>query len=83
MDRLYCGDDSHAGKTLQMEDDLVISFQLLLCTVELFIKRCPPDMLQPLYRKTPSSLVAGCKMSVNTEKDDTYNEMVSGCKNIV
>uniref|UniRef100_A0A669DD98 Retinoblastoma 1 n=1 Tax=Oreochromis niloticus TaxID=8128 RepID=A0A669DD98_ORENI len=37
------------GRALQMEDDLVISFQLLLCTLELIIKRCPPDLLQPLY----------------------------------
>ncbi|XP_070773146.1 retinoblastoma-associated protein isoform X4 [Enoplosus armatus] len=37
------------GRALQMEDDLVISFQLLLCTLELCIKRCPPDLLQPLY----------------------------------
>ncbi|XP_037544032.1 retinoblastoma-associated protein [Nematolebias whitei] len=37
------------GRALQMEDDLVISFQLLLCTLELFIKRCCPDLLQPLY----------------------------------
>lgn len=40
-----------AGRALQMEDDLVISFQLLLCTLELFIKRCSADQLQPLYRK--------------------------------
>lgn len=38
------------GRALQMEDDLVISFQLLLCTLELFIKRCSPDLLQPLYK---------------------------------
>ncbi|XP_078122338.1 retinoblastoma-associated protein [Sander vitreus] len=38
------------GRALQMEDDLVISFQLLLCTLESFIKRCPPDLLQPLYK---------------------------------
>lgn len=38
-----------AGRALQMEDDLVISFQLLLCTLEFCIKRCPPDLLQPLY----------------------------------
>uniref|UniRef100_A0A8C6LWU0 Retinoblastoma-associated protein n=1 Tax=Nothobranchius furzeri TaxID=105023 RepID=A0A8C6LWU0_NOTFU len=50
--------DSHAflsafaGRTLQMEDDLVISFQLLLCTLELFIKRCSPDLLQPLYQSS-------------------------------
>ncbi|XP_051902931.1 retinoblastoma-associated protein [Hippocampus zosterae] len=44
------------GKALQMEDDLVISFQLLLCTFELFIKRCPPDMLQPLYQSAISKV---------------------------
>ncbi|XP_075957312.1 retinoblastoma-associated protein isoform X1 [Anarhichas minor] len=42
------------GRALQMEDDLVISFQLLLCTLELFIKRCPPDLLQPLYKSAIS-----------------------------
>lgn len=40
-----------AGRALQMEDDLVISFQLLLCTLELIIKRCSPDLLQRLYSK--------------------------------
>uniref|UniRef100_A0A8C3B304 Retinoblastoma 1 n=1 Tax=Cyclopterus lumpus TaxID=8103 RepID=A0A8C3B304_CYCLU len=44
------------GKALQMEDDLVISFQLLLCTLELFIKRCPPDLLQPLYKSAISKV---------------------------
>uniref|UniRef100_A0A7N6A576 Retinoblastoma 1 n=1 Tax=Anabas testudineus TaxID=64144 RepID=A0A7N6A576_ANATE len=34
------------GRALQMDDDLVISFQLLLCTLELFIKRCPSELLQ-------------------------------------
>uniref|UniRef100_A0A668AWB4 Retinoblastoma 1 n=1 Tax=Myripristis murdjan TaxID=586833 RepID=A0A668AWB4_9TELE len=38
------------GRALQMEDDLVISFQLLLCVLEFFIKRCPADLLQPLYQ---------------------------------
>uniref|UniRef100_A0A3B3ZFI4 Uncharacterized protein n=1 Tax=Periophthalmus magnuspinnatus TaxID=409849 RepID=A0A3B3ZFI4_9GOBI len=38
-----------AKKALQMEDDLVISFQLLLCVMEYFIKRCPADLVQPLY----------------------------------
>uniref|UniRef100_A0A8C7ZQ55 Retinoblastoma 1 n=1 Tax=Oryzias sinensis TaxID=183150 RepID=A0A8C7ZQ55_9TELE len=38
-----------AGRALQMEDDLVISFQLLLCTLELFIKRSSPELLLPLY----------------------------------
>ncbi|XP_042287607.1 retinoblastoma-associated protein isoform X2 [Thunnus maccoyii] len=44
------------GRALQMEDDLVISFQLLLCTLELFIKRCPPDLLQPLYQSAISKV---------------------------
>ncbi|XP_028277176.1 retinoblastoma-associated protein [Parambassis ranga] len=44
------------GRALQMEDDLVISFQLLLCTLELFIKRCSPDLLQPLYKNAISKV---------------------------
>ncbi|XP_056267316.1 retinoblastoma-associated protein [Pseudoliparis swirei] len=44
------------GRALPMEDDLVISFQLLLCTLELFIKRCPPDLLQPLYKSAISKV---------------------------
>ncbi|KAM9846676.1 retinoblastoma-associated protein [Aulostomus maculatus] len=44
------------GRALQMEDDLVISFQLLICTLELFIKRCPPDLLQPLYQSAVSKV---------------------------
>uniref|UniRef100_A0A673BTK1 Retinoblastoma-associated protein n=1 Tax=Sphaeramia orbicularis TaxID=375764 RepID=A0A673BTK1_9TELE len=44
------------GNALQMEDDLVISFQLLLCAVEFFIKRCPPDLLQPLYKSAISKV---------------------------
>uniref|UniRef100_A0A3P8WPX1 Retinoblastoma 1 n=1 Tax=Cynoglossus semilaevis TaxID=244447 RepID=A0A3P8WPX1_CYNSE len=38
------------GRVLQMEDDLVIAFQLLLCTLEFFIKRCPVSLLQPPYK---------------------------------
>ncbi|XP_074528794.1 retinoblastoma-associated protein [Halichoeres trimaculatus] len=44
------------GRALQMEDDLVISFQLLLCTLELCIKRCPPNILQPLYKSAISKV---------------------------
>lgn len=44
------------GKALQMEDDLVISFQLLLCAMEYYIKRCPVDLLQPLYRSAISTV---------------------------
>uniref|UniRef100_A0A674BHV7 Retinoblastoma 1 n=1 Tax=Salmo trutta TaxID=8032 RepID=A0A674BHV7_SALTR len=39
---------------LQMEDDLVISFHLMVCVLEFFIRRCPPSLLQPHYRKTDS-----------------------------
>ncbi|KAF7656027.1 hypothetical protein LDENG_00047180 [Lucifuga dentata] len=42
------------GRALQMEDDLVISFQLLLCTLEFLIKRCPSGLLQPLYQSAIS-----------------------------
>ncbi|XP_028839256.1 retinoblastoma-associated protein isoform X2 [Denticeps clupeoides] len=38
------------GRVLQMEDDLVIAFQLLLCVLEFFIKRSSPADLQPLYK---------------------------------
>uniref|UniRef100_A0A3Q0SAZ1 Retinoblastoma 1 n=1 Tax=Amphilophus citrinellus TaxID=61819 RepID=A0A3Q0SAZ1_AMPCI len=44
------------GRALQMEDDLVISFQLLLCTLELIIKHCSPDLLQPLYKSAISKV---------------------------
>lgn len=44
------------GKALQMEDDLVISFQLLLCAMEYYIKRCLPELLQPLYRSAVSTV---------------------------
>ncbi|NXH17058.1 RB protein, partial [Bucco capensis] len=43
------------GKLLQMEDDLVISFQLLLCVLDYFIKLSPPAMLKEPYK----SAVAG------------------------
>ncbi|XP_031428231.1 retinoblastoma-associated protein isoform X2 [Clupea harengus] len=37
------------GSFLQMEDDLVISFHLLICVLEFFIKRSPSSLLRPLY----------------------------------
>lgn len=36
---------------LQVEDDLVISFQLLLCVLDYFIKLSPPAMLKEPYSK--------------------------------
>uniref|UniRef100_A0A671RPU8 Retinoblastoma-associated protein-like n=1 Tax=Sinocyclocheilus anshuiensis TaxID=1608454 RepID=A0A671RPU8_9TELE len=37
------------GTFLQMEDDLVIAFQLLLCVLEFFTKRFTPSLLQSPY----------------------------------
>ncbi|XP_043929110.1 retinoblastoma-associated protein isoform X2 [Protopterus annectens] len=38
------------GKVLQMEDDLVISLQLLICVLEHFIKLTPPVLLNEPYK---------------------------------
>ncbi|XP_054837838.1 retinoblastoma-associated protein isoform X2 [Eublepharis macularius] len=46
------------GKVLQMEDDLVIPFQLLLCVLEYFIKLSPPAVLKEPYKSTVSALSA-------------------------
>ncbi|XP_041751018.1 retinoblastoma-associated protein [Coregonus clupeaformis] len=43
------------GRALQMEDDLVISFHLMVCVLEFFIRRCPPSLLQPLYQSAIST----------------------------
>lgn len=34
-----------------MEDDLVISFQLMLCVLDYFIKLSPPALLREPYSK--------------------------------
>ncbi|NXK95171.1 RB protein, partial [Formicarius rufipectus] len=48
------------GKVLQVEDDLVISFQLLLCVLDYFIKLSPPAMLKEPYRSAvPAVTVNG------------------------
>ncbi|XP_075708359.1 retinoblastoma-associated protein [Rhinoderma darwinii] len=44
------------GKVLQMDDDLVISFQLLLCVLEYFIKRSPSDVLKEPYKSAMNGL---------------------------
>ncbi|NXF89930.1 RB protein, partial [Eubucco bourcierii] len=44
------------GKVLQMEDDLVISFQLLLCVLEYFIKLSPPAMLKEPYKSAVAAV---------------------------
>ncbi|XP_059540604.1 retinoblastoma-associated protein isoform X3 [Myotis daubentonii] len=38
------------GEILQMEDDLVISFQLMLCVLDYFIKLSPPALLKEPYK---------------------------------
>uniref|UniRef100_A0A2K5CHM7 Retinoblastoma-associated protein n=1 Tax=Aotus nancymaae TaxID=37293 RepID=A0A2K5CHM7_AOTNA len=38
------------GEVLQMEDDLVISFQLMLCVLDYFIKLSPPVLLKEPYK---------------------------------
>uniref|UniRef100_A0A674BHY4 Retinoblastoma-associated protein n=1 Tax=Salmo trutta TaxID=8032 RepID=A0A674BHY4_SALTR len=43
------------GGALQMEDDLVISFHLMVCVLEFFIRRCPPSLLQPHYQSVIST----------------------------
>ncbi|NXC45703.1 RB protein, partial [Penelope pileata] len=44
------------GKVLQMEDDLVISFQLLLCVLDYFIKLSPPAMLKEPYKSAVAAV---------------------------
>uniref|UniRef100_A0A671T665 Retinoblastoma-associated protein-like n=1 Tax=Sinocyclocheilus anshuiensis TaxID=1608454 RepID=A0A671T665_9TELE len=46
---------SCTGTFLQMEDDLVIAFQLLLCVLEYFTKRFTPSLLQSPYKSAVSS----------------------------
>uniref|UniRef100_A0A671RQ24 Retinoblastoma-associated protein-like n=1 Tax=Sinocyclocheilus anshuiensis TaxID=1608454 RepID=A0A671RQ24_9TELE len=46
---------SCTGTFLQMEDDLVIAFQLLLCVLEFFTKRFTPSLLQSPYKSAFSS----------------------------
>uniref|UniRef100_A0A8D0CDR9 Retinoblastoma-associated protein n=1 Tax=Scleropages formosus TaxID=113540 RepID=A0A8D0CDR9_SCLFO len=48
---LFC-----TGKVLQVEEDLVISFQLLMCVLDFYIKRCPATMLQQPYKTVVSAL---------------------------
>ncbi|KAE8626255.1 hypothetical protein XENTR_v10006565 [Xenopus tropicalis] len=48
------------GKILQMDDDLVISCQLLLCVLDYFIKLSPPSVLKEPYKSALNAL------SVNT-----------------
>ncbi|XP_039601786.1 retinoblastoma-associated protein [Polypterus senegalus] len=44
------------GKVLQMEDDLVISFQLLLCVLEYFVKLSPHALLKQPFKDVVKDL---------------------------
>ncbi|XP_053563996.1 retinoblastoma-associated protein [Bombina bombina] len=49
-----------SGKVLQMDDDLVISCQLLLCVLEYFIKLSPPELLKEPYKNALNGLSVSC-----------------------
>ncbi|XP_069745775.1 LOW QUALITY PROTEIN: retinoblastoma-associated protein [Narcine bancroftii] len=51
------------GKLLQMEEDLVLSFQLLLCVLEYFIKISPAELLQEPYRAAADSTSGSSRAS--------------------
>ncbi|ETE72901.1 Retinoblastoma-associated protein, partial [Ophiophagus hannah] len=67
------------GKILQMEDDLVISFQLLLCVFDYCIRQLPPALLKEPYKSiiavsgNGSSRTSrqGQNRSARTSKTDT------------
>ncbi|KAJ8266363.1 hypothetical protein GJAV_G00129560 [Gymnothorax javanicus] len=44
------------GRVLQVEDDLVISFQLLMCVLEFCIRRSPPSLLLQPYSKLTATV---------------------------
>lgn len=48
---LKCESFLYSGEVLQMEDDLVIPFQLMLCVLDYFIKLSPPALLKEPYSK--------------------------------
>uniref|UniRef100_A0A6Q2Y5X4 Retinoblastoma 1 n=1 Tax=Esox lucius TaxID=8010 RepID=A0A6Q2Y5X4_ESOLU len=69
-----------AGRALQMEDDLVISFHLMVCVLEFFIRRCPPNMLQPLYRKTPVAFALTSPQSPPTRTSRRNQSKAKPCQ---
>ncbi|KAJ8348542.1 hypothetical protein SKAU_G00271310 [Synaphobranchus kaupii] len=44
------------GRVLQVEDDLVISFQLLMCVLEFCIRHSPPSLLLQPYKTAANGL---------------------------
>ncbi|XP_054044803.1 retinoblastoma-associated protein isoform X2 [Rissa tridactyla] len=73
------------GKVLQVEDDLVISFQLLLCVLDYFIKLSPPAMLKEPYKSAVTAVTVngsartprrGQNRSTRTSKQTDTNTKV-------
>ncbi|KAJ7344451.1 hypothetical protein JRQ81_000401 [Phrynocephalus forsythii] len=72
------------GKILQMEDDLVISFQLLLCVLDYFIMQLPPAVLKEPYKSLNVGSCGGssrtCRQGQNrsshTSKADTQIKVI-------
>ncbi|XP_070588442.1 retinoblastoma-associated protein isoform X2 [Erythrolamprus reginae] len=63
------------GKILQMEDDLVISFHLLLCVFDYCTRQLPPTLLKEPYKSviavSPRTSRQGQNRSARTAKNDT------------
>uniref|UniRef100_A0A3B3BA49 Retinoblastoma 1 n=1 Tax=Oryzias melastigma TaxID=30732 RepID=A0A3B3BA49_ORYME len=70
------------GRALQMEDDLVISFQLLLCTLELFIKRSSPELLLPLYKSVVSKAQSPLTRTSRRNQSKTKSRVVESEVNV-
>ncbi|KAF6728944.1 Retinoblastoma-associated protein [Oryzias melastigma] len=70
------------GQALQMEDDLVISFQLLLCTLELFIKRSSPELLLPLYKSVVSKAQSPLTRTSRRNQSKTKSRVVESEVNV-
>uniref|UniRef100_A0A673KDS8 Retinoblastoma-associated protein-like n=1 Tax=Sinocyclocheilus rhinocerous TaxID=307959 RepID=A0A673KDS8_9TELE len=66
---------SCTGTFLQMEDDLVIAFQLLLCVLEFFTKRFTPSLLQSPYSEFSLPSCARRQQGKNIVNDSLRNFM--------
>ncbi|XP_033027496.1 retinoblastoma-associated protein [Lacerta agilis] len=72
------------GKILQMEEDLVISFQLLLCVLDYFIKLVPSAVLNEPYKSLSAMSINSSartyrrtqNRSIRTSKTDTEIKVI-------
>ncbi|KAM4796010.1 retinoblastoma-associated protein [Rhinophrynus dorsalis] len=64
------------GKVLQMEDDLVISCQLLLCVLEYFIKLSPITLLKEPY-KSAVDVLSGSAPTRSSRRSQNRNTRTS------